>query len=69
MALTYKASSLYMEWCLECHRQPENYLRPKESVFTMGWQPEGDQQTEGRKLVEAYHVNVAQLTNCYVCHR
>ncbi len=69
MALTYKANSLYMEWCLECHRHPENYLRPRDEIYTMGWQPEIDQATLGRELVEAYNVNVAQLTNCSICHR
>jgi len=69
MALTYKANSLYMEWCLECHRHPENYLRPREQVFTMGWQPEENQVALGRELVEAYNIQVKQLTNCSVCHR
>lgn len=68
MALPYKANSLYMEWCLECHRQPEKYLRPKAEVVTMGWQPEGDQLALGAELVKAYHINKAQLTNCSVCH-
>jgi hypothetical protein len=68
MALPYKANSLYMEWCLECHRQPEKYLRPKAEVMTMGWQPEGDQLALGAELVKAYNINKAQLTNCSVCH-
>lgn len=69
MALTYKATSLYMEWCLECHRQPEKYLRPQQEIYTMGWQPEKDQLTLGRELVKANNINVAQLTNCSMCHR
>ena len=39
MPLTWQAESLHMEWCLNCHRSPEKYLRPREEVFTMGWQP------------------------------
>jgi hypothetical protein len=69
MALTYKANSLYMEWCLECHRHPENYVRPKEAVFTMGYQPQESQVALGRELVAAYNIQVKQLTNCAVCHR
>ena len=33
MPLMYKANTLYMGWCLDCHRQPEKYLRPKSEVF------------------------------------
>lgn len=69
MALTYKANTLYMEWCLECHRHPENYLRPVEEVYTMGYQPQQDQVTMGRELVKAYNIQVNQLTNCWICHR
>lgn len=69
MALTYKANSLYMEWCLECHRHPENYVRPKEAVFIMGYQPQENQVALGRELVAAYNIQVKQLTNCSVCHR
>ena len=26
-----------MEWCLQCHRNPEKHLRPKSEVFNMAW--------------------------------
>ena len=29
MPMTYKAGTLYMEWCLNCHRQPEKLVRPR----------------------------------------
>jgi hypothetical protein len=69
MALTYKANTLYMEWCLDCHRHPENYIRPVGEVYTMGYQPQEDQVALGRELVQAYNIQVKQLTNCWVCHR
>jgi hypothetical protein len=69
MALTYKANSLYMEWCLQCHRHPENYIRPVEEIYTMGYQPQENQVAVGRELVQAYNIQVNQLTNCSVCHR
>ena len=31
----YQATSLQMEWCLDCHRHPERYVRPREEVFNM----------------------------------
>ena len=43
MPLMYQAQSLLMEWCLDCHRAPEKYLRPREEVFNVGYeQPRSD---------------------------
>jgi hypothetical protein len=59
-----------MEWCLDCHRQPEKNLRPREEVFNMRWQPPADQLSAGRRLAEKYGVRDAHhLTSCSVCHR
>jgi hypothetical protein len=70
MPLTVKTESLYMEWCLECHRAPERYIRPRDQVFTMGWQPAGGQAAAGSQLVQEYHVaSELQLDDCSVCHR
>jgi hypothetical protein len=66
MPLIYQAVSLRMEWCLECHREPERFLRPRSEVFNMAWVPD-DQETLGRQLVEEY--NVKRKINCSVCHR
>ncbi len=62
-----QVSSLQMEWCLECHREPEKFVRPREAVFTMGYEPEGDQREIGRQLVQEY--NIQSLTSCSTCHR
>jgi hypothetical protein len=62
-----KASSLQMEWCLDCHRAPEKYVRPRAAVFTMGYEPEGDQMEIGRQLVQEY--NIQSLESCSTCHR
>jgi hypothetical protein len=69
MPLVWKAEPMTMEWCLECHRAPERYLRPREEVFNMEWKPEGSQIALGRRLVAEYDVAVGELTDCYVCHR
>jgi hypothetical protein len=70
MPLMWKAESLRMEWCLNCHRSPEKYLRPREEVFTMGWQPPIPQRELGLQLVRNYKVDPPQkLTNCSICHR
>ena len=67
MPLMWKENTLNMEWCLECHRAPEKFIRPHEEVFNMTWKPPPDH--DGRKLVAEYNVQTTQLTDCSVCHR
>ena len=67
MPLMWKEKSLQMEWCLECHREPEKFVRPREEVFNYEWVPPVDQITLGRELVEKY--DIQRLDNCSVCHR
>jgi hypothetical protein len=71
MPLTTQVASLHMEWCLECHRNPERYVRPRDQVFTMNWDPEQvtgkSQEVLGRELVQEYKIQ--RLTSCSVCHR
>lgn len=70
MAGIYQAASLQMEWCLGCHRNPARYLRPREFVTTMGYQPEEGQDVVGARLMKAYNIdNVRRLTSCSTCHR
>jgi hypothetical protein len=79
MPFTYQVPSLLMEWCVNCHRQPENHLRPRAKVFDMRWRPADerddnglpyDQLTLGRKLKQEYKiVDAGLLTSCTVCHR
>lgn len=67
MPLTYKVNTLFMNWCLNCHRQPEQYIRPRNQVFNMAYQPPPDQLELGRRLVAEYKVQ--KLTDCWTCHR
>jgi hypothetical protein len=67
MPLTWKAQSLQMGWCLECHMDPSKYVRPREEVFNMAWQPPANQDELGRQIVQAYHVQ--SKISCSTCHR
>jgi Cytochrome c7 and related cytochrome c len=67
MPLMWREHTLYMEWCLECHRNPERFVRPREQIFSMDWQPPSDQIALGQKLVQQYKIE--SLTSCSVCHR
>jgi formamidopyrimidine-DNA glycosylase len=67
MPLMWRENTLYMEWCLECHRNPERFVRPREQIFNVDWQPPSDQIVLGQKLMQEYKIE--RLTSCSVCHR
>ena len=67
MNITWRAQSLYMRWCLECHNAPEKYLRPRSEVFNAFYQPPEDQLALGERLMKEYKVQ--KLTDCTTCHR
>ena len=67
MPLMRQQNSLQMEWCLDCHRNPAQYVRPRAEVFTMGYVPAVAQAELGPQLVAEYKIQ--SLTNCSVCHR
>jgi hypothetical protein len=67
MDVVYQAKPLNMAWCLDCHREPEKYLRPVEAVTTMGYVPPGDQLALGAELVRAN--DVRPPLDCQGCHR
>ena len=67
MPLMYKVNTLYMNWCINCHRNPAKYIRPKAEVFNVDYVYPADQAELGPKLVKEYHVQ--SLTDCVTCHR
>jgi hypothetical protein len=67
MPLVWQHASLHMEWCLECHRQPEKYVRPRNQVFNMEYEPQAGQMALGKRLVHEYKIQ--SLTSCSTCHR
>src|SRR5215467_10379699 len=69
MALMRSEHPLQMRWCLECHRNPEPHLRPRDEVFNMKWKAE-DQDALGPRLAKEYHLRrEIDLTSCSTCHR
>jgi hypothetical protein len=67
MPLMFQQNSLQMQWCLDCHRNPQNYIRPRSEIFTMGYQPVEPQSVIGPRLVAQYAVK--PNTSCSTCHR
>src|ERR1700744_4304254 len=65
MPLTYKANTLYMGWCLDCHRQPEKNLRPKSEVFNPNYVQPSNQMELGAQLAKEYHLQpLKTLQSC-----
>ena len=83
MPLMYQQASLQMEWCIDCHRAPDKYLRPRDQVFNMRYQQPStsqpldldgtqftDQGTLGKYLIKKHNLrSVADITSCSTCHR
>ncbi len=67
MPLMSQEKSLQMEWCLDCHRSPERYVRPREAVFRVDYVVPPDQAELGKRLVAQYQIQ--KLTSCSTCHR
>lgn len=71
MPLMWRENTLFMQWCLDCHREPELHIGPREDVFKMKpplvLTESSEEAPTTAELVEAYHVQ--SKTSCYVCHR
>ena len=57
------AKPLSMSFCLDCHRNPADKIRPNEFVTQLDWQG----QVDGKKLVADWKVQPGQ--SCSTCHR
>ncbi|WP_206291391.1 cytochrome c3 family protein [Humisphaera borealis] len=84
MDVVRQEQPLSMSWCLDCHREPEKHLRPKDQVTNLAWSPLDHplarergttglaeaQLLVGRAMKEQYQIrSVGYLTACSTCHR
>lgn len=67
MTRTVKTQTMSMGWCLDCHRDPVPHLRPRESVFAMGYEPHGKSLPDDIRTF--YREARQRLTSCNTCHR
>jgi len=67
MNQVWAQSSLQMEWCLDCHRDPAPHVRPRDRVFDLAWERPADQPNLGVELLRLYDVHTR--TDCSTCHR
>lgn len=66
MDVVRQVEPLAMGWCLECHRQPELYLRPDDQITTMGYVQPADFIQRNLERIRAE--GIAPPTNCSACH-
>jgi hypothetical protein len=66
MEVVRQVEPLSMGWCLECHRQPELYLRPDDEITTMGYVQPAD--FVERNLERMRTQAIQPPTNCSACH-
>jgi hypothetical protein len=70
MPLVYQYAPLTMQWCLDCHRDPGSFIRPRDQVFNMSWERPADDPEFGARLVKEHNIaSVEQMTSCSTCHR
>ena len=68
MPLTYKAASLTMQFCLNCHRNPGPQLRPESEIYNTEW-VRGPDMPSPSAMAAQYGVPNRDLTECTICHR
>ncbi len=73
METVYQHEPLSMAWCLECHRNPQQFVRPRTEITNMQWDvaTTGKTQKElGTELCAQYQIqNTVFMTSCTTCHR
>jgi hypothetical protein len=69
MPITWKDQTLYMQWCISCHRHPSEFIRPKAEIFNLTWQPSPNQKRSDDDLVRPAGIKSAtQIMDCTTCH-
>jgi len=58
---------LSMAWCLDCHRNPKQFLRAPEELLDTSWEAPKDQEARGAQFLAARHL--APPVDCTGCHR
>jgi hypothetical protein len=70
MPAVYQENTLQMEWCIACHRDPSQYIRPKSEIFNMEWKDSDLNAAERVQLIDQYKIRSREMmTSCSTCHR
>jgi hypothetical protein len=69
MPLMRRVHTLQMNWCLECHEGPEQFVRGQGEIYKFGNLPRTQTREHGEELVKEYGIDKKQLLDCGICHR
>ena len=69
MTIVEMAKPLSMGWCLDCHRDPEPNLRPRDQITNMAWDPEVDGKNYDAAKDPSRTRQVNPPEHCSGCHR
>lgn len=73
MEIVRQVEPLSMGWCLECHRDPTDHIRPAGvSPTQMDWQPTSESRAAAKQLLEWLNNTPPKLnppSHCSACHR
>jgi formate-dependent nitrite reductase cytochrome c552 subunit len=67
MDVVQQSKPLSMGWCLDCHRNPDQALRPAGEITNMKWTPPADQAAFAARVKAEKHLNPP--VDCSGCHR
>lgn len=67
MEVVRQVEPLSMGWCLDCHRNPEPYLRPSDQITNMFYEAPADQAALAGQIITRKHL--APPEDCSACHR
>ncbi len=68
MEVVYRVAPLSMGWCLECHRNPTDRIRPPSMVTQMAWD-QNKEMTQAQRVELQNLNNIHPNSNCSTCHR
>ena len=60
---------LSMGFCLDCHRNPADYLRDPKLVYDLNWQPQDPQAHKDAMAQSVHDWKINSSQNCSACHR
>lgn len=69
MEVVWHDKSLSMKFCLDCHRNPEEALRPLDEVYNLNWTPEDAVAHAEWAKEQVVNWNVNPPQSCSGCHR
>jgi nitrogen fixation-related uncharacterized protein len=67
MEKVMQVDPLSMSWCLDCHRNPEQHLRPISEVTNMKWEAPQNQLEFAAKVIK--EKKISPPVDCSGCHR